>query len=266
MRILSNHISFWEGRQKNLGTMLKCSFDEAKADAVGYPKKFGWQAFQDPQSTVSLEAIMWRDPQSWVRNLRQKNREATQYLAEYGWYVDSQMTLSTPHRLVSMKGKNPEAISEILSQFFRRRLNDIERELGESFPNRKHLLSDAFEAHREGKYSLAIPAFLIQADGMWFDKTSKNIFIRGDRETACRDCISSLENGILDSVVHVLSNSTPLWRSKSERNTSSGELNRHQILHGEATNYGTEQNSLKIISFMSFLNLIIIGIDYECIN
>ena len=30
------------------------------------------------------------------------------------------------------------------------------------------------------------------------------------------------------------------------------ELNRHQVLHGEVTEYGTEQNSLKAISLLNY--------------
>ena len=30
------------------------------------------------------------------------------------------------------------------------------------------------------------------------------------------------------------------------------ELNRHRVLHGEVTNYGTEQNSLKAISLLNY--------------
>lgn len=43
-------------------------------------------------------------------------------------------------------------------------------------------------------------------------------------------------------------------RSLQDRGLSTwGELNRHLVLHGETTDYGTQQNSLKAVSLINYL-------------
>ena len=47
-----------------------------------------------------------------------------------------------------------------------------------------------------------------------------------------------------------LGNPLPIWLSKSERDQSFSNLNRHLVLHGIDTNYDTEEYSLKAVSFI----------------
>ena len=115
------------------------------------------------------------------------------------------------------------------------------------------MLRDAFNAHREGKYNLSVPVFLTQADGMWGEKFSTNLFSHNGRKTAVSDDILQVKYGLFKSIFSLFLTPLPLWKSESERESSFNELNRHQVLHGEVVDYGTEQNSLKVISFLSCL-------------
>jgi len=45
----------------------------------------------------------------------------------------------------------------------------------------------------------------------------------------------------------------PISASEHERGDAFVGLNRHQVLHGESTQYGTEMNSLKAISLLNYV-------------
>ena len=49
----------------------------------------------------------------------------------------------------------------------------------------------------------------------------------------------------------------PLALSSKDRSIGFSELNRHQIIHGEVTDYGTEENSLKAVAFLNFCALVL---------
>ena len=44
----------------------------------------------------------------------------------------------------------------------------------------------------------------------------------------------------------------PLRLSSKRRPEGFKEFNRHQVLHGEVTDYGTEENSLKAVAFLNY--------------
>ncbi len=195
--------------------------------------------------------------QQWIQaqpKRDREDREALQKWAELGWYCDPDMpwtALSQCARAID-KGDTREGI-EAIREYFQEQLDTIEKKLATSYPHRRQVLHDAFNAHREGKYNLSVPVFLTQADGIWEEKFSTNLFSHKGREKAVNDDILQVKHGLFRSIYSLFLTPKPLWKSESERSSSFDELNRHQVLHGEVVNYGTEQNSLKVISFLSCL-------------
>ena len=193
----------------------------------------------------------------WVQDQPKRDKEeqeALEKFAEIGWYSDPKMPWGAPMKLVkALSEKNAGEVVEAIREYFRERTDAIEREIEESYPSRKHILCDAFQAHREGKYNLSIPVFLTQADGIWRDKFANSLFIGRDRKNIVYDHASDFQRNIYRPMFELFKTSIALWKSEAERDTSFDELNRHQILHGETVSYGTEQNSLKAISFLSWL-------------
>lgn len=115
------------------------------------------------------------------------------------------------------------------------------------------VLHDAFDAHREGKYSLSTPVFLAQADGIWWDEFSKSLFQAQGRVRTAEDYIEEYRSDYFVAFFDIFGEQIPLWISASKRDQSFNQLNRHLVLHGEAVDYGTEENSLKAISLLSWL-------------
>ncbi len=197
-----------------------------------------------------------------ANEIPERDRKALQRLGEEGWFLDPEMPANLPQHIEPLFDERPDEMAEWLSDFFRSRLDAIKGNLIDSYPNRGHLFQQAFEAHREGKYGLSIPVFLIQADGIFWERTPErqNLFISRQRERAYSEYVSQISNSYIAIHLHPLSIHLPLWMNqdeRAERGDSFVGLNRRQVIHGESVDYGTEQNSLKAISLLSYLRWIL---------
>lgn len=193
----------------------------------------------------------------WIKQIpaRDKERqEAAEKLVEVCWFFDPDMAWYAPHEIAcAIDEGRLEEVEKALSDYFQSQLDVIKQRLKVANPHRANILCDAFDAHREKKYNLSVPVFLTQADGIWWDRFSKSVFMRDDRKNAAADFMLKAKEDCFKSLMSLFQGSAPLWQSESERDSSFDELNRHQILHGEVVGYGTEVNSLKAISFLNFL-------------
>ena len=178
-------------------------------------------------------------------------------LANHGWFPHPSMFIGTNLLAKNIDG-NADAIDKVLMKVFRKNLCVIEKELVGLYPNRKHLMRDAFEAHREGKYNLSIPVFLSQADGIWNDRHSNSVFRRQQRETTFTKPTPQESDSIYASFPPLFfADSIPLWVTETGRSDSFQGFNRHLVMHGVSVDYGTEKNSLKSVSFLSWLSVIL---------
>ena len=213
------------------------------------------------RQTQTFDKDFWSTVQNIFEQLHRypdETRAAVIKLAEYGWYVDPSMPSTMPQVLAkAMSEGSADEVSSVVEKYFNQRIDEIERRLCSFYPHRKLLLSDAFAAHRMGTYNLAIPIFLIQADGIWWDTFSRNLFTRKGRLAGADDHKSNLEDSIAEKISEVFHQSIPLWQSEAERKSNFQGLNRHQVLHGESLDYGTESNSLRCISLLNFLSWIL---------
>ena len=221
-----------------------------------------WRQFNEESSERFAELF-----RRLTEEIPERDRKALQRLGEEGWFLDPAMPAPLLQEIERLFDEHPDEIAEGLSDFFRTRLDIIEEALIDSYPHRGHLFQQAFEAHREGKYGLSIPVFLTQADGIFWDQTSEkqNLFMSSrQRERAYYEYVSQISNSHIVIYLHPLSIPLPLWMNRNER-AERGDpcvgLNRHQVLHGESVDYGTEQNSLKAISLLSYLRWILSEID-----
>ena len=192
-----------------------------------------------------LQAILASIPQSLSANQHQ----AIARLAEHGWFMDPEMTVNLPGDLAdALEGQDHVEALTFLESFFERRTSAVEESLTKNYPDRKHILGEAFEAHRLEKYNLSVPVFLTQADGIFgsqlFAKrtsTAKNHRYASDR--------------FFQAFFKLFEERIPLWESgKNVQGNPVDCLNRHQVLHGESTQFGTPRFSLQCISLLSFLN------------
>ena len=184
-------------------------------------------------------------------------QEDVNILMQNGWYPPSDVSSVEVRLLAEGFEEDAESANHMLIERYRSRLDDIESNLMSTFPHRADILGDAFEAHRQEKYNLSVPLLLIQADGVWWDRCSRNLFFKGF-DNAVKDLVDKVPDETLRELALALSyKRIPLALSERDRSSGFSDLNRHQVLHGEVTEYGTEENSLKAVAFLDFCALVL---------
>lgn len=81
------------------------------------------------------------------------------------------------------------------------------------------------------------------------------LFTKKDKTATYVETITS--NAFRSALLFPLSHSLPISASEHERGEIFNELNRHQLLHGEVVDYGTEINSLKSISLLNYVTQVL---------
>lgn len=175
-------------------------------------------------------------------------------LPKYSWFYDPRMDLPTFVRLAGLIAANDEAkINEVLMAHFSERIDEIETAILSSNPSRQEILRAAFRAHRDGSHVLSIPTFLAQADGISCELLGEEYFVFKKSKDRPHDLIAEVTDDLyLTGALRILIPKGTL-RIRSE-DAKPGDFNRHAILHGSDTSYGTQLNSFKSISLLNFMS------------
>ena len=133
-----------------------------------------------------------------LEELDEQHQECFKTLIAYGWFLSpdtpiEQLQLFADSLVVNADRGKKDAIGA----YFLERIDSIECDLSGAYPRRSQILHDAFEAHRTGKYTLSIPVFLSQADGIWYDQFSKDFFRSGKRKNTVQNCKNDPHSNIL---------------------------------------------------------------------
>ena len=215
----------------------------------------GIESFLTPEVQKKIDAIGLR-LMGRLEELGKRCQECWKTLIAHGWFLSPDTPIDQLQHLTNSLGENASSgKKDTLRSYFRERIDSIETELSETYPRRRQIFHDAFEAHRAGQYTLSVPVFLSQADGIWSDQFSKNFFQSRKREDTLRNCKNDPQLQYIATMLNLLDlkeqgKNNPLWASETERDSSFHALNRHQVLHGESVEYATEQNSFKAISLL----------------
>lgn len=191
--------------------------------------------------------------------------------AKCDWFIGWTGTLGGVIRLTRKLEKlDSQAIDECLTGLFRDNFSVIAEELIERYPHRAEAIEPAVSAHLRGDaYALSVPVFLAQADGLLSELLKKESalskvrnkpdLIKGETVAAYLLRTRNLperDTLLLGSILNI--HNLDILLGSNDRNnkkTPFTALNRHQILHGEISDYGTEQNSLKAFSFLHYVGL-----------
>jgi hypothetical protein len=192
------------------------------------------------------------------------------YLLDRGWYVTCHFPLALTATLDALvRAGEHEAVNRLMSDLARERLPEVEKALRARFPNRERFFADAFQAHRQGKYTLSIPVFLAQADGVGCEVLGvpRQFFRAKNRSLAVDKRLPPAappgQLSTLDCVKHALLSplreESSLGAATEERDARRvsepgfGPLNRHGVQHGLDLDYPTEENSLRCITLLDYL-------------
>lgn len=183
-------------------------------------------------------------------------------LSKHGWYFDFDIN---PKKIIEFgealqKGEY-EIVNKYLCTYYTENLNEIEGELIKNFPNRTILFKEAFENYRIENFHSSITMLITQIDGICYDITKKLFFKNNPKHRNKNAYIPEFEealkensSGLLDIFMSPIIKPTAINEHSSNLQNFPIRLNRHEILHGIDTGYGSKLNNLKIISLLKYLN------------
>lgn len=216
----------------------------------------------------------WETINKRLEELPQKSREAMELASKQGWFFNWRGSLQCVVELTEKlhAAADAKTIDTILTQHYTESWDFYLGLLAADYPERIGVIRAATKSHREQKeegFALSVPVFLAQADGILGEisgvrspmgKRRNTPFIRGSEWVLSQIGDDVEATKLLFPILQL--HELDILKSEAEREVIGAEsghvfdsLNRHQVLHGEVSDYGTEQNSLKAFSFLAFVAL-----------
>lgn len=108
--------------------------------------------------------------------------EVISKLANLGWFLARKILQDIPTDLLeTLRSTDPTHIANIMSRYFRKKLDIIANEIIINYPERQDLLDKIFQTHKQGEYNISIPLSLIQADGISKRRFGGEVFMKRGR-------------------------------------------------------------------------------------
>jgi hypothetical protein len=188
-------------------------------------------------------------------------------IAQNGWYIELDSEMKMPSAIAKLFQENQtDRANEKLIEYYDNNLIRIFETLEERHSNRKDIFKQILSSYNNGNYYVIIPCILSQIDGVCFDFTQKKFFIKEKDNNYLPQISAELEKSTGSFLIIFLSplkNQTPIMVQEKQISNFPCKLNRHEILHGINTDYGTKMNSLKVISLLKYISDLLIEIDSE---
>jgi hypothetical protein len=147
-----------------------------------------------------------------------------------------------------------EVAEASLCRYFESKNERIEATIIARFPQRAHIISAAFSAHRREEYVLSIPILLAQTDGICKEVIGQYLFMKKDKKPCTSAYVEQVAaDSLAAAILSPLAQTLPINASEKERPEGTDALNRHEVLHGNSLDYGTASNSLKAISLINYV-------------
>ncbi|SDI36424.1 hypothetical protein SAMN05216588_115107 [Pseudomonas flavescens] len=214
----------------------------------------------------TLSKIDWKKVHRASELLPSRAQATMQRCAEKGWFFSWHMSLANLVKLLSeLEQLEDEDIDSYFVEFHRNNFDFLTKSIISATPNREAVLNAAFSALQRANaedYYLSIPVLLAQADGILAEITKSNSPLQRNAEGAkkwANTITGEISKASIYPIFHIDKYDLLIGGKQREEFEKSGStftaLNRHQILHGEVWNYGTEVNAFKAFSFLCFVTL-----------
>jgi len=209
--------------------------------------------FEEVKQHFHARAGIW---DMLVEGLVESNKKRPAHLrrmAEHGWYLSPNFTIPSIPRIADGLEKDRSKMEEELCTYFENRIDEIDQYVRTEYPHRHAILSEAFWAHKQGKFSLTIPVLLSQAEGMCVETFDEKLYSKRDHKPRLATILSRYEPGtFLDNVVLQMIEPFPI--AGNDKTADPDHLNRHRVIHGIDCRYGTRMNSCKAISLIDYVS------------
>lgn len=189
-----------------------------------------------------------------AENLCEKNKRMFTKMLENGWYFSSNIPLG----FWQMNDLDDESFNNEIYKFYKSIFDKMVENIINEFTNRSQILNEAICNHKLKMYCVSIPTFLSQIDGISKEMIGSSLIsrVKGKEIPLTKikrkpELIKQKYNYRDDFYLASLDVLSQVF--KEYKNGESNFFNRHGVLHGFDTGYGTEINSLKCIVILNYL-------------
>lgn len=188
-------------------------------------------------------------------------QKITHKMSLYGWYADDfslQSKINFKDCLRFIYSGFPEKMDNHLSKYYTDKLVEIEENLKNEYPKRKSIIYEAFFAHKKGLYHASTCLFITLIDGICDETFYKKFFMnQKDHLPQIKGPLKTKGYSAVDFIITPIIKKGALNGYKDDLKSYPVRLNRHEIIHGVDVSYGTEINSLKTLSLLTYIDYVL---------
>jgi hypothetical protein len=233
------------------------------------------QAIRPPIAELNAVKHLW-DSSEFARNLDQWNARAfpefqvdwesvrarisksLAFAAKHGWFLPGGRD-ADPALPIEDCGEDVELLDQMFEVHVEDLVDSIDTRLQQDFASRKEFIEEAFALFREKRYAAAIPLLFLTADGIAHDTAGESAFgTTNTREGRVTRLAAWVDEQLDASGMEPYLN--PLARPHALAASNPTRFNRHAVLHGRDTGYGTRRNALQAISFLGYLGWVVVEV------
>lgn len=196
-------------------------------------------------------------------------------LAQYGWFIEMNPDAYSSKMFETKleEEKDIKVVVKALMKYYQTHLKKIIKEICGRYPKRSNYISvQIMSNYTQGHYDIAITGILTQVDGICSDKLKQYFFIKEKKGNykhlpSIVGNLIRVRNDFYKVYIAPLLSDCPIYTYQSKIDEYPCKLNRHLIMHGKDTNYGSKENFLKSVSLLKYVSDILyysdICIEYK---
>lgn len=191
-------------------------------------------------------------------------------IASYGWYLDLQTDANLSIKLAqNIDDKEIEKLDIYLIEYYTNNFDTIIKKLSINHPKRTKLFDEIKIAFDNEYYNLGIPLILSQIDGTCYDYTKKLFFTKNAKKEKnpylpkVSNELIVFNNEFFKAFLAPFFNDAPIFAHEDNLELFPTAFNRHRIIHGIDTDYGTKINILKAFSLLSYCDDVLLRITND---
>lgn len=193
---------------------------------------------------------------TFLQGMEESNKKRPPFLREMannGWYLSPELPIPAIQQIADGLQSNRTDTEDQLCDYFENRIEEIDEYIKTHYPHRHDIVAEAFWAHRQHKFGVAIPVFLAQAEGMCVDRFGEKLYAKKNGQPKVAKKLSHYLPGTFwHNVVLQMIELFPI--AENDSSVQPGQLNRHRIMHGIDYAYGTRVHSCKAISLIDYVS------------
>jgi len=196
--------------------------------------------------------------------IEEETEDLHDFLISRSWYLSPSSPLTLVFEIMRLlESEEEERAEDLMAKWFAGSIAEIELSLIAQYPRRQRFFEEAFEAHRRGLYTLSMPAFLAQVDGIALDLWGAPFF-SGKSIPIVEGHIRKLNNSAFGSWLRPLTKRGAIREdTRAPSSAGAASLNRHSVMHGMRDDHATEANSLKCVSLLEFMRSVAFAFERQ---